>query len=88
MPCAKKRTVFMLLFRAVSNRSSSGSRLTLPTTPEPTWRAVTPVRPSASCKGRRRDARAAHGMAGASRAAPVSQRALERNIGRGAILPP
>ncbi len=88
MPCAKKRTVFMLLFRAVSNRSSSGSRLTLPTTPEPTWRALTPVPPSASCQGRRCAARTAHGAAGALRAAPVSQRALERNVGRGAILPP
>lgn len=36
MPCAKNRTVFMLLFLAVSKRSSSGSRLTLPTTPDPT----------------------------------------------------
>lgn len=37
IPCAKNRTVFMLLFLAVSKRSSSGSRLTLPTTPDPTW---------------------------------------------------
>ena len=37
MPCAKKRTVFIDVFFASPNRSSSGSRLALPTTPDPTW---------------------------------------------------